>query len=457
MLMLGPAAAAQQETTPADPSQAASEQPETAPEDAPEAPAVPSAASRAFAGQLAQLLITERKVNAYEQDILGSEPMGRLKGDRRRRRLRSDDDVERLARWLEELPLKGHVVPDPSQALRDLTGREALVLSRLARAYEASRADVQPIKRLVADDAEFLSTANWVLRDKLVKTRDEIFGEELAWTDLIDKGHEIVATGLPRAVLEQMLATLDQLSPETQAEQDSLLDRLLTDIPFRSQVSTELTALLSQPRTGFAPAESDAELLSRIPVLQQTLIEASGLKSTASTLSVVEGELGDIDTALADRGVNMLPPGERQRLLGRKAELSVERNRLQAKWQSTPPEAKAAAQLQGTLDDLIRRRMFDLGPQAALFGYRYDELIDEQASLGGSPGEIWAHLESQLALVSSLDAARPAPNPLDGLSKTPQIIDIGTIDAAMLLKAGNLPKPKPGNAPKPKPKGKGRP
>ena len=97
-------------------------------------------------------------------------------------------------------------------------------------------------------------------------------------------------------------------------------------------------------------------------------------------------------------------------------------------------------QLGRVQDALIRRRLQDLGARGALFVHRYDMLNSTEQLKHESARLVWNFLNAQTDLITSLDMARPAPNPLAGLKFTPQQLD-GSEDLQRLL--DNQPKGKP--------------
>jgi len=413
----------------------------------------PSDAARSYGGLLAQLLIMERNVNKYELGVLHERPLNKLSPEQRKRRLRSDADAEKLVRWVDELPLKGRFIPTRAEG-RELSALESLVLARLDRAYSQSRQDTRQVTKLIDDDGKFMNTSGWALRDKIVAARDELFETEMAWADLADRAHEIVSAGLPREALDEMLTVLDQISPDSRDAEQSVYAKLLIDLDFQRQVAGELTALLNAPPPQRVPSETDEELLTLAEKQTVELIEASGLTDLALTRLKLDADLADIEAALADQGVNMLSTIDRQHQLGIQAELKVERARLLAEWERSPPDLAAAKALRDTLDALIRRRMFDLGLRAALFGHRYDQLLADSQLHTMTPGTLWNYIVEMRDLVSALDAARPIPSPLAGLQLKSSDPDAPPPTAAELIKAGTLPKPKPGGGKKGKGGGK---
>ena len=414
------------------------------PADDPPGPAVsppdePSVRARRFTDALFRALVLEHQAQKYEREELGSLPIKSLKAERLDRRRRIDQDSEHFAERMRELP-KQPLVPPTRGRDHDLRPLEALVVNRLERAYEASR-ELQRVKGYELDLDAFLKTSNSAARDRSVQTRDKLMATELRWLGLVERAEEIVTQGLSDTDLQAMLAELDELSPETADSPPSVITQLINDESVRMQVIGELQGLLSAPLKSRVPVETDAELLATLPGLHQALKEKSGLTETFAESLAVDTELLQLEEQLADRGVEAPSPDERRALISHKAELMVQRNRIRNTLTVTPPDPESAAALRDTQDALIRRRMFDLGARAALFGHRYDDLAEQGKYAGLPPGKIWTHLEEQAELISALDGARPAPNPLEGIKLDPTSLLAPPSKEAL---AKPLPKPKAG-------------
>lgn len=411
-----------------------------------------SAGAVRFREALNRLLILEHRAQKLEQGSLGAELPKDLRGIRLDRWRRITADKERFPIWMDELPRQAYSMP-PARG-RNLRPLEMVVLTRLGQAFEASR-DLSTLKAIEFDLDTFNKTDNWAARDRAVGKRDTLFERELAWAQLRDQAEEIVSRGLSDEVLADMLSQLDVLAPQTAQDSASVLSRLLTDAAYAGKVMAELTALLSAPVESGLPKETDAQLLGALPALQLSLFEKSELVQTVTDAQAVESELVSIEKRLADRGVDAPDPTTRKQLAGRKAELMVQKNQIRNVLNATEPDLAAAELLRETQDKLIRRRMFALGSRAALFGQRYDVLLDQGRFPGKPPARIWRHLEDQLLLISALDSARPAPNPLEGLElRYAPAGPTGPVTKKALLEP--LAKPKPGGKSAPKKPAKGK-
>ncbi|RKY18901.1 MAG: hypothetical protein DRQ55_12150 [Planctomycetota bacterium] len=430
----------------ADPTQA---------EPAPAAPnpnrGIPTQASKRFSAALRRMLATEEQAQSFEQFTLGSQAPDTLKGDRLARWQRVSRDQEDWAQRHSEVTGAPLSVPTAQTVARGLSPLESVVLSRLTRAVEASR-DVRRVVSIEREIESFLQTANWGSRDRAVELRDALLERELLWSELARQAEELVSGVLPSEELSSILRTLDEISPET-ATEESLVERLVTDPALQSKVLGELNALLAAPVDNKLPTESDAELLARLSELHQELMEASGLTETLALTEATQQELSSLRVQLEDRGVNALTPEKRAKAAARKAELLVQQNTLRSTWNNTEPDPKASKLLRTTQNRLIRRRMFDLGMEAALFGHRYDRLLESSHELT-TPAHVWAHLKAQGDLISALGEARPAPSALDSLKLETHPLPAGPFDVGPLIEPPSEPEPLPEAEAMPKPEAK---
>lgn len=392
-------------------------------------------AAQAFHDRFEEVLAFEAQVQEYERSSLGRVPAGQLKGARleRRRRLIKDQNTWNLR--LESLPGRPLKAPRASQSLRPLEARESAVLRRLSQAYDLSR-DTAVLDELQRHNATFLENENWIERDKAVQARDALIQREVDWADVVGQARLLITGGLTPAQLDRLEATLDALSPETRPDQGSPMEQLLADPQRQQKVQAELLMILGQPLDLGLPQASDQELMGLLPGLQAELVKASGLVEPYAELMGLNAELATLEESLADRGVNALEVDARRAAVARKAELVVRQNELNFQVGHSPPsvpEAKALIQAQ---DALIRRRLFEIGPRGALFAARHDTLDPRGFADLPTPDQ-WAFLEDQVALITALDEARPAPHPLEGVTMHPPVQ--GIVLQSDLL--GDLPKP----------------
>jgi hypothetical protein len=399
----------------------------------------------AFAARFAEVFEHELKVQKYEQQSLGLISLENLAGKRLEYRLRVDRDAEEFLSRLEAVPTDPLNLPRLSSARIKLSPRASSLVARINRAYMNDR-DLRQLDFIFKTNEKFLATESWGNRQTVVQTRDNLLAREIAYVDLVATGHMILNQGLSRAELDDLEAHLDKISPGTKTAKSSIVQRLLTDAEFQAQVLDDLGAVLTARYDPQIPLETDEELLSSLQALQNRLLQNAGLGETKQQLELIDAELEKLDIKLEDMGVDVLSIDERRKIVRRKGELSRERNVKQFQWSHTTPPQPVASQLGTVQDTLIRRRLHDLGARGALFAYRYDMLkLTDQLTTESAPLQ-WAFLDAQADLITSLDEARPAPNPLHGMTFAPQQPANAGIPPGLL---GNLPQPKPGKkAPK---------
>ena len=437
-----PETAAQEPTAPEAPAE-----PETASQEpkAPEAPPAPKVGAQAvaFARRFAEVIAHELTVQKYEQESLGAEQISNLGGQRLTFRLRVDRDADEFEARLATVPKKPLEVPRLTQAQRDLSTREKLLVGRLARAYSKSR-DLKDLDFLFKGNEKFLATENWTARGTVVRFRDELMAREISYGDLAALGRKILVSAPSQTELDDMEALLDEISPETKVAESSLVQQLLTDPELQIQVLGELKGVLTARYDPQVPEESDEELLTALNTMHEDLLAAAGLTEAHQQLAELEAEIALIDQKLEDMGVSALTLDQQFTAGKHKTELIRARNELQLTWNRTTPPEPQASQLISTQDALIRRRLHDLGAHGALFAHSYDSL-DPAAMFAAeaepSPSEMWAFFDAQANMITSLDEARPAPNPLAGMSFGLVPKPAGGLPAALL---GNLPAPKKG-------------
>ncbi|MFT7464739.1 MAG: hypothetical protein ACI9EF_003098 [Pseudohongiellaceae bacterium] len=441
LAVLSPNASSQDADPPKTPPPTTSERPAKEAKTAPTPK--PGYLAVAFAKRLTEVLDHERTVQKYEQESLGAVAMDTLAGQRLSFRLRVDRDTEKFEARLEKVPLQPISLPRLSQATRELSQREEQLLGRITRAYGKDR-DQRQLDYLFETNETFLATENWSGRDSAVRVRDKLLSQEQTYADLANTGHSILVKAPTKAELDDLEASLDEISPGTKAAASSMVQQLLTDTELQKQVLGELTGVLHARYDPNVPEESDDELLEALAALQLELLEAAQLTTVQEELSAVESELEIIDAALADSGVATLTLDQRRIGARRKAELMVARSKLSITWNHTDPPEPQATQLITAQDALIRRRLHDLGAHGALFAHRYDALnptLMLAADVNPSTPQKWTFFDAQADLITSLDAARPAPNPLSGMTFRLGPQAGAGLPAALL---GKLPKPKKG-------------
>lgn len=449
-----------QETTSAAPSPADEPHPapaplHTRPHSKPLTQPVAGAQAIAFAKRLREVIEHELSVQKYELDSLGAVPIASLGGQRLEFRMRVDRDAEEFEARLAAVPKTPIQLPRLSQARRKLAPREKLLIGRLIRAYGQDR-NQSELDFLYNTNEKFLATENWGAREGVMHTRDTLLAREITYGDLAAQGRKILVTEPSAAELDDMEAQLDAISPETRTSESSVVQQLLGNPELQAQVLGELMGVLTARYDPQVPTESDEELLLALTSLQSELLEAAGLTEAQQELEAIDAELVEVDAQLADMGVSALTIDQRRTTAKRKTKLMVARNALQSSWNRTAPPEPQASLLITTQDALIRRRLHDLGTRGALFAHRYDTLEPTamlSVELRPSAPEVWEFFDAQAKLITSLDEARPAPNPLAGMT-------FGIVPAVGPTLPqdlqGNLPKPKKANTKKKKGPKKGK-
>jgi len=404
-----------------------------------------------FAKRFAQVMAQELKVQKYEQDSLGSEPISSLGGQRLTFRMRIDQDSNEFEARLAAVPRKPIQLPKLTQARRDISSREKLLVGRLGRAYSQSRGP-KDLDFIFNGNEKFLATENWTARSTVVRFRDDLMAREIAYGDLAALSRKILVAEPSKAELDDMEALLDEISPETKVAESSMVQQLLNDPELQAQVIGELKGVLTARFDANVPEESDEQLLTALKTMHDDLFAAAGLTEARQQLADLETEIALIDKKLEDMGVTALTLDQQVTAGKQRTELIRARNELQFTWNHTVPPEPQATQLITTQDALIRRRLHDLGAHGALFAHRYDDLNPATmfaATADPTPSEMWAFFDAQATLITSLDRARPAPNPLSGMTFGLVPKPAAGLPAALL---GNLPAPKKGK--KGKKKGK---
>jgi len=391
----------------------------------------------AFSDRFAEVIEHELKVQKYEQESLGSVDLESLAGKRLEYRLRIDRDTEEFLTQLKAVPTEPLALPRPSEAEHELSPRASDLIRRINRAYISDR-DTRTLNFIFNANEKFLTTEAWNMRETAVKTRDVLMASEITYAELVATGRMLLNKDLSESELDDLEAVLDEISPETKTVDSGKVLQLLTDKVLQRDVLAELNATLTGHYDLQIPVETDKELLDSLEKLQNQLLEETGLDKTLLELQQIEVGLMAVETQLNDMGVDVLNKDDRRKAVQRRTILSQQRQKLHFAWSITPPPQPLASQLGMVQDALIRRRLQDLGARGALFIHRYDMLNPAEQLKHETARAVWKFLDAQTDLITSLDMARPAPNPLAGLMFTPQQPD-GSNDLQSLL--DDLPKP----------------
>ena len=169
--------------------------------------------AKEFAGLLAQLVQSEFAVQVYEMESLGQEDGEVLQGHRQKRWLRIQDDAKHFRGRVSQFSLQPLPFPK-TKAGKDLGKRGLAFLAQLAEAYQAAR-DPRELRSVLDWNGDFLRTANWQLRDRAVRTRDEIIEREIAYARLSVQAWGLLDEEASDATLDELVASLTEIAPET--------------------------------------------------------------------------------------------------------------------------------------------------------------------------------------------------------------------------------------------------
>lgn len=421
--------------------------------------AVASAAARSFAETLKRSIMLELQVQQYELSTLGQEDPATLEGWRKTRRLRIEKDKD-FKSVQGQLSMSAMAPPDAADATN--VSREArAVFAQLGRSYEASR-DVKPLQQYMENNQQFLKSGDWAARDRAAQYRDDLLAREIGYTTLMRQAQQVLEGTAPDGTVEQMRDTLHTIAPESSGPQDDLATLVIHDEALRTEVFGELTSMLTAPGEPDVPPRSADELTPLVNNLQLELLQKAGLEGiVAEHAHVMEG-MDKVDTALE---ANPLPE-----LVSRKADLVARRDDLELRWFTTQPDPETFEALVEAQDELARRLMLDLGPPGVLFGARLKDVEAYQSRAAKDTLFKWKLLEQQRDMLTSLDAARPAVDPLAGLKPPDSLVKmkLGPTPEQLAAAAKGKVKPKaigkptphkkpahkaPAHKPKPKPKG----
>jgi hypothetical protein len=405
----------------ADAAAPAGQPPEAAPATDPPAPPAPgeapaarpgraSPAAQACADALREALLLELQVQDVEFESLdpGDDPAS-LKGFRKQRWERIQKDRAGFRQQAGQVSLQGLVVPRPADAVDPPRELVALLLG-LERAYEASR-ELRPIEQYMELNREFVKSGDWARRDRAVQERDALIAREVDFARLMQDAATLHAGTGDAELLARFQQALAELAPAEQALGDDVAVMVLRDDGLREQVMAEVGALLTTVKPPPPPPAPDAELRPQVVELQAALIEQAGLADVIKGLQGTESQLELIDAELqAD-----LPLDRRKEYVGRRTNIVATRDEQQRQWYSTEPDPATFDALVARQDELIARRMLDLGPSGVLYGARVQALRDVRDEGLPDSARRWQFLEQQQELLSLLDGLQPTENPLLGL------------------------------------------
>ena len=367
-----------------------------------------SAAAQAYAAKAREVLSLELQVQAYELNTLGREDPETLQGYRKTRRLRIEKDKS-FRSLAGQFSIKPLPIPDPGQA----PGSSPAALkffAGLQRAYETTRA-LRPLEQMHQDNQTFLKSQDLIARDRATGIRDELIDRGVMFTQLAQRAWDIRNGTLGDDAIPELLATLHAQVPEPDEKDSDLAVLVLGNPELRAHVLGEVTSLLSVPLPQPAVLPPGEELTGLVVEQQKSLLEKAGLTAVVEQ----EQQLADaLDKVNAELETAASKP-----LLDKKVKIVTRRDELRQQWYSTDPDPELYATLADSQEQLIRRRMLDLGTAGALFGARLDGNVAERETIDGTPYARWSFLQDQRDLLNELDAAKPAATPLDNLLPPP--------------------------------------
>jgi len=244
-----------------------------------------------------------------------------------------------------------------------------------------------------------------------VQERDVIIAREVAFARLMQDASTLHSGAGDAELLARCQQALTELAPGEQALGDDMAVRVLRDDGLREQVMAEVGALLTTVKPPPPPPAPDAELRPQVTELQVALVEQAGLPEVIEKLRGAERQLELIDEQLKED----MPLDRRKDYVGRRTTLVMARNDLQRQWYSTEPDPATFDALVAGQDELIARRMLDLGPSGVLYGARVQALRDVHDEGLPDSASRWQFLEEQQELLALLDGLQPTENPLLGL------------------------------------------
>ncbi len=367
----------------------------------------PTPAARASADKLREAMALELQVQELEASTIGAEAQaGELKGFKKQQWDRIQQDKAGFRQLAGQMSLQALAVPRPAEGTT--LSRDALaLLAALERGYESSRS-VRTLEQYIDANQAFARTADGTQRARAVALRDELVPSEIAWTSLMQQAVTLASGEGGEELVAGMRETLAQVEPEEQSAGEDLAVVVLRDPEVRQQVLGEVMAMLTSVQEPPVPPRPDAELRPRVGELQVQLAELAGLPPLIDERVQIDKQLETIDAQLElDQ-----PLDRRKDIVGKRTALLTRRNQIEVQWYGTQPDPATWDELSLLQDELIRRRMLDLGSAGVLYGVRVDSLhavLEEGVTDSRSQ---WEFVEQQQELLALLDRSEPKTNPL---------------------------------------------
>jgi hypothetical protein len=389
----------------------------TAPAGAPQAPHAvsgsgkPSPAAQAFAEQLKAAMTLEVQAQELENSTLGAEEHPEtLQGFKKQRYDRIQKDKAEFRQRAGQMSLQGLDMPRAADGVQ-LSRDAVTLLAALQRGYESTRS-TRSLEQYTELNNAFIKLGDMTQRDRAVQMRDEIVDREVAFSRLMQDAATVAGGGGDDELLAGMTDTLNRVAPDAHVGSDDLAVLVLKDKALRDQVMAEVTSILTaRPPPAPQPAP-DSELRPKVAKLQAKLIELGQLKPVIQEHSKVAGQVKELDEQLATD----LPINRKKDMVDKRTTALARGAALEQQWYSTQPDPETFAALTGTQDELIRRRLLDLGPAGVLYGQRADAVHAKLDAGFPDSTSSWHFVQQQQDLVTTLDGVKPNENPLLGIT-----------------------------------------
>lgn len=379
-----------------------------------------------FATLLRQVVQQELHVQDFERatPVATADPET-LHGFKAKRNARIEQDRTFKKKLGRRFSLYASAVPSPAPGVR-LSAPDLALLERLKRAHDMSRRPSR-LTQWQEANADFLKKGDWARRDRAVQLREAIIEQESDFTTMLNDARAIANGDGTKAMRNGVVRKLDEISPESRDDSSDYVQLTLTNPDVRTQVLTEVLTVLGTLAEEEAPPRPEEELVPEVDLSRASLIARSGLVDTVTAYIEAEREMDELSRELLTN--DDLDPADRHTLTLQRDELEREMARLKITWRATEADAEAGLATIELQNELIRRRMLDIGYRAAAFVRRRDtvEALETRARAGRA--NVWAVIDEQQELLALLDEARPAVSPLEGLDAPPTAAEMAAIQS----------------------------
>jgi|GEM_PF-6274576 len=419
-----------------------------------------SAAALACADKLRQAMALELQVQEYESRTLGAEAAaGELRGFKKQVWDRVQRDRAGFRQLAGQMSLQALDFPQPAPGV-SLSRDGIALLAALDREYEASR-NPRTLDQYIELNKGFLKSADNSQRTRAVTMREELVAREVTWTSLSQQAVTLAKGEGDEALVTHMREVLQQVAPSAEAGSDDLAVLVLSDPALRQQVMSEVTAVLTAVQPPPPLPAPDAELRPRVLELQVKLAEMASLPPLIEEHAALTEQLEKVDAQL-DLD---LPLDRRKDLVATRTDLLTRRNQVEVQWYGSQPDPETWEELADAQDELISRRMLDLGSAGVLYGARVEALRAVRDDGLPDTRSHWEYVEQQQEMILLLDRIQPEDDPLRsaimpdlwGMALMKEAQEKAALEKELLAKSAPKPvakKPAPAKKPgmKPKPK-----